>query len=100
MVRIGHTDVGLRDLKDVGSQKAVRTLRLKFQAALNLLAFGRFEWLTGETRAADRKERRRIARIRREAAFAEISQTGASGELGRRLLDMRFENAFVGGDVR
>src|SRR3984893_3506634 len=100
MVRIGHADVRLRDLKYIGGQKAVRSLRLILQSALDRLAFGRLERLTGEGRSADRKERRRIARVRREAALAEICQTGATGELARRLLDMRFENAFVGGDVR
>jgi len=70
MVRIGHADVRLRDLKYIGGQKAVRSLRLILQSALDLLAFGRLERLTGEGRSADRKERRRIARVRREAALA------------------------------
>src|SRR5229473_1417485 len=100
MVRIGHADVRLRDLKYIGGYEAVRSLRLKFQAALDLLPFGRYERLTGEGRSADRKKRGRIARVRRESALAEICQTGATGELARGLLDMRFEDALVGGDVR
>ena len=100
MIRIGHADVCLRDLKDIGCQEAVGPLRLKFEAALDLLAFRRFEWLTGEAHIGDRKERRRIANVRRKPDLAEIRETFAMGELVRRLLDARFCDPVVRRDVR
>src|SRR5207248_6741097 len=53
MIRIGHADVRLRDLKHIRSDKTIRALWLKLQASLGLLPASRHERLTAEGRSAD-----------------------------------------------